>query len=153
MIATTAIKSSTSWTIIGNNIVVILIRASDRLPRKKKEEYYWRIWKDLPGCVQWKFKWKWCSASCSLCKLQIPNWKGMATVKKSRRTVNSILVIVKNKKHAQSPLSSSCGDEPGAPNENFRKNICSEDELRPRIFGTFFVKFLACLPLLGFSVI
>ena len=39
----------------------------------------------------------------------------------------------------------------GAPNDNFRKNICSEDVLRSRIFGTFVVKFLACLPLLGFS--
>ena len=34
---------------------------------------------------------------------------------------------------------------PGAPNDNFRKNICSEDDLISRIFGTFFVKFLACL--------
>ena len=25
-------------------------------------------------------------------------------------------------------------------------NICSEDDLRSRIFGTFVVKFLACLP-------
>ena len=33
----------------------------------------------------------------------------------------------------------------------FSENICSEDDLRPRIFGTFVVKFLACLPLLGFS--
>ena len=32
-----------------------------------------------------------------------------------------------------------------------RQNICSEDDLRSRIFGTFVVKFLACLPLLGFS--
>ena len=39
----------------------------------------------------------------------------------------------------------------GAPNDNFRKNICSEDDFRSRIFGTFVVKFLACLPLLGFS--
>ena len=39
----------------------------------------------------------------------------------------------------------------GAPNGNFRENICSEDDLRTRIFGTFVVKFLACLPLLGFS--
>ena len=39
----------------------------------------------------------------------------------------------------------------GAPNDNFRKNIFSEDDLRPRIFETFVVKFLACLPLLGFS--
>ena len=33
----------------------------------------------------------------------------------------------------------------------FSENICSEDDLRSRIFGTFVVKFLACLPLLGFS--
>ena len=39
----------------------------------------------------------------------------------------------------------------GAPNGNFRENICSEDDLRTRIFGTFVVKFLACLSLLGFS--
>ena len=31
------------------------------------------------------------------------------------------------------------------------ENICSEDDLTSRIFGTFVVKFLACLPLLGFS--
>ena len=40
---------------------------------------------------------------------------------------------------------------PGAPNGNFRENICSEDDLRSRILGAFVVKFLACLPLLGFS--
>ena len=39
----------------------------------------------------------------------------------------------------------------GAPNDNFREKICSEGDLRSRIFGTFVVKFLACLPLLGFS--
>ena len=33
----------------------------------------------------------------------------------------------------------------------FLENICSEDDLRSRIFRTFVVKFLACLPLLGFS--
>ena len=39
----------------------------------------------------------------------------------------------------------------GAPKDNFQKNICSEDDLRSRIFETFVVKFLACLPFLGFS--
>ena len=39
----------------------------------------------------------------------------------------------------------------GAPNDNFQENICSEDDLRSRIFETFVVKFLAYLPLLGFS--
>ena len=33
----------------------------------------------------------------------------------------------------------------------FSENICSKDNLRSRIFGAFAVKFLACLPLLGFS--
>ena len=33
----------------------------------------------------------------------------------------------------------------------FSENICSEDDLRSRIFGTFVKKFLTCLPLLGFS--
>ena len=33
----------------------------------------------------------------------------------------------------------------------FLENICSEDDLRSRIFGTFVVKFLVCPPLLGFS--
>ena len=33
----------------------------------------------------------------------------------------------------------------------FSENICSEDDLRPRIFGAFVVKFLACVPPLGFS--
>ena len=33
----------------------------------------------------------------------------------------------------------------------FGKNIYSEEDLRSRIFGTFVVRFLACLPLLGFS--
>ena len=33
----------------------------------------------------------------------------------------------------------------------FLENICSKDDLTSRIFGTFVVKFLACLPLLGFS--
>ena len=36
----------------------------------------------------------------------------------------------------------------GAPNDNFRK---ISDDLISRIFGTFVEKFLACLPLLGFS--
>jgi len=48
---------------------------------------------------------------------------------------------------------SSVHVQSGAPNDNFRKNICSEDDLRSRIFGTFVVKFFACLPLLGFSKI
>ena len=33
----------------------------------------------------------------------------------------------------------------------FPENICSKDDWSSRIFGTFVVKFLACLPVLGFS--
>ena len=41
---------------------------------------------------------------------------------------------------------------PGAPNVNFRKiSVNSEDDLRSRVFGTFVVKFLVFLPVLGFS--
>ena len=40
-------------------------------------------------------------------------------------------------------------EESGAPNvKKFSENVCSEDDLRSRLFGTFVVKFLACLPLL-----
>ena len=49
------------------------------------------------------------------------------------------------------PAAGISFEKPGAPNGNFGENICSEDDLRTRIFGTFVVKFLACLPLLGFS--
>ena len=51
----------------------------------------------------------------------------------------------------------SCGDtkvnfKPNRGNQRqFSENISSEDDLRSRILGTFGVKFLACLPLLGFS--
>ena len=38
----------------------------------------------------------------------------------------------------------------GHPSQ-FSENICSEDDLRTRIFGTFCIKFLGCLPFLGFS--
>ena len=39
----------------------------------------------------------------------------------------------------------------GAPMQRqYSENICSEDYLRSRIFGTFLVKFLACLLLLRF---
>ena len=33
----------------------------------------------------------------------------------------------------------------------YLENVCSEEDLTFRIFGTIVVKFLACLPLLGFS--
>ena len=59
--------------------------------------------------------------------------------------------VVEKKVHATIPKGNKGYDESGAPNGNFRENICSEDDLRTRIFGTFVVKFIACLPLLRFS--
>ena len=47
--------------------------------------------------------------------------------------------------------SETLGDSIKGTQRQFSENICSEDDLRSRIFGTFVVKFLACLPLLGFS--
>ena len=48
--------------------------------------------------------------------------------------------------NADGPFSSDGGNQ-----RQFSENISSEDDLRSRIFGTFAVKFLACLPLLGIS--
>ena len=39
----------------------------------------------------------------------------------------------------------------GGTQRQFSENICSEEDLKYRLFGTFFVKFLACLSLLAFS--
>ena len=62
--------------------------------------------------------------------------------------INDVYILDLDKNHTPLPLqllTSSRGTQ-----RQFLENICSEDDLRSRIFGTFFVKFLACLPLLGF---
>ena len=72
-------------------------------------------------------------------------------IKKDYRS-EEYLKIVRNPVHRISMTKLRLGvHTSGAPNGNFRENIFSEDDLRTRIFGTFAVKFLACLPLLGFS--
>ena len=87
--------------------------------------------------MRWKGRW----ASCIRFNVRVV----MAAIK---------ILKVRNKKEEYSVLyftSKSRPQKSGAPNVIFRENICSEGELRPRIFGTFVVKFLACLPgLLGF---
>ena len=60
-------------------------------------------------------------------------------------------IIMRQQQQQYSSTVTGLTDVSGAPNGNFRENICSEGDLRSRIFGTFVVKFLACLPLLGFS--
>ena len=60
-------------------------------------------------------------------------------------------IIMRQQQQQYSSTATGLTDVSGAPNGNFRENICSEGDLRSRIFGTFVVKFLACLPLLGFS--
>ena len=57
----------------------------------------------------------------------------------------------KREKKKKKTVQGNRKQRPGALNGNFRENICSEDDLRFRIFGAFVVKFLACLPLLRFS--
>ena len=65
-------------------------------------------------------------------------------------------ILRTNQVHGYSTRSSnrfyipSCRTNRGTQRK-FLDNICSEDDLRSRIFGTFVAKFLACLPLLGFS--
>ena len=57
----------------------------------------------------------------------------------------------KKKKKRPGSLIYSCLKDRGTQRQ-FLGNICLDDDLRSRIFGTFVVKFLACLvPLLGFS--
>ena len=55
--------------------------------------------------------------------------------------------------YGQSMHVHPCHDQghPGGTQRQFSENICSEDDLRSTIFGTYVVKFLACLALLGFS--
>ena len=50
-----------------------------------------------------------------------------------------------------SSIHESGGDLNRGTQRQFLEIIFSEDDLRSRIFGTFVVKFFACLPLLGFS--
>ena len=64
----------------------------------------------------------------------------------SRDLRHMVWLIKRDRRRTFKPLfnafSNLCS---GAPNGNFRENICSEDDLRTRIFGAFAVKFLACL--------
>ena len=69
----------------------------------------------------------------------------------SEETAKFTVRLQKETDHAFSELSANSIFFSGAPNDNFRQNICPEDDLRSSIFGTFVVKFLGCLLLLGFS--
>ena len=55
------------------------------------------------------------------------------------------------RRSSQFPLATVTQWESRGTQRQFSENTCSEDDWRSRIFGTFIVKFLACLPLLGFS--
>ena len=68
-----------------------------------------------------------------------------------RKVCNSYSLLLRSlKQKYYSDLIDECGGNRGTQRQ-FSENICSEDDLRSRIFGKFVVKFLACLPLLGFS--
>ena len=87
--------------------------------------------------------------SC-FCRHGIKTWKSWPNFFKFQ--FMSILTIRCNRPQEKEKSSiTKLGHYSEAPNVNFRKNVCLEDDLRSRIFRTFDVKFLACLPLLGFS--
>ena len=56
------------------------------------------------------------------------------------------VVIIRALRRFNSAMDSIPPVSQGHPKSIFRKYICSEDDLRSRMFGTFVVKFLACLP-------
>ena len=80
----------------------------------------------------------------------LPRTKIVIMISEYLETGLEFVHIVK-KCHFRSKPRTVVLQKTGAPNDSFRKHICSEDDLRSRIFGTFVAKFLACLPLLGFS--
>ena len=88
-------------------------------------------------------------------RLSLPNLRKIFNIVKFRRAYILERSLVKQPKEHLLVITKKNSDPnhnyTGAPNDNFRENICSEDDLRSRIFGTFVVKFLVCLPLLGFS--
>ena len=96
--------------------------------------------------------------TCSLSFLYLlqENYFTKEQVKEAEKTQTNteIATVLKDNSEVDtqcvSSISRNLAPCSGAPNDNFRKNICSEDDLRSRIFGTFVVKFLACLPFLGF---
>ena len=61
--------------------------------------------------------------------------------------------FLKSTKHEKSKFRCFCGLDFTnlSISQGHPTNICLEDDLRSRIFGTFVVKFLACLPLIEFS--
>ena len=102
----------------------------------QKGYFFCQKW-HLKGCISWR--------SLSL----------LATLPSSPNafcTVSPVLLLHRaSNKFAEYKTQYNACNTSGAPNGNFRENICSEDDLRSRIFGAFVVKFLASLPLLGFS--
>ena len=121
-------------------------RRSNRRNETELSKYIWTLqdskkpfqikWKVLKKCKPYSN----ISKKCNLCLYE----KFIIICKKELCSLNR-----------RNALPSSCPhrnryvlQNSGAPNDNFRKNICSEDDFRSRIFGTFVVKFLACLPLL-----
>ena len=66
---------------------------------------------------------------------------------------NQSLGFLRRNLRINSPELKSIAYKSRGTQRQFSENTCSEDDLRSILFGTFAVKFLACLPLLGFSKI
>ena len=106
------------------------------------------------GSDKWGTEWKYHgSKSIHSYQHQILNRNECGNYwKESVKVTQSLAEVATDKPWCVQPCEEQrASEKSGASNGNFRENICSEDDLRTRIFGTFVVKFLACLPLLGFS--
>ena len=78
-------------------------------------------------------------------------WNNLTKSIKEIKKCNLFKKTIKPNYHAQTGKFEFHETNVRDTQRQFLENICSEDDFRSRIFGTFVVRFLACLPLLGFS--
>ena len=79
----------------------------------------------------------------------ISSWHGSRKI--SKEWIKSMLTPIKCGYLIYIFITSESLQDVRGTQQQSSENICSEDDLRSRIFGTFVLKFLACLPVLGFS--
>ena len=87
----------------------------------------------------------------ALQNLILPNASSFVLVFNVNPRKFEVLINLVKSRNFKEPFKSK--QSPMGTQRQFSENICSEDDLRSRILRTFVVKFLACLPLLGFSKI
>ena len=141
---------------------------SDILYLKKKINWLWFSF-FYYACITWKKRWKSCSRVLCLKRghcISSPRL-GRTTysdhdlfffvcvggIRKPQRFQRRIILRKRTVNDTPSRVLRIYCSKIGirGTQRHFSENICSEDDLRSRIFGTCVVKFLACLSLLGFS--